>query len=244
MSVAARTERRSSMHRPGSLLGAALALLFFGLLPTQALAMPIVEETFSLVGLLAPCNVNMNGSCVKTDVSGSWDPGQEFTIQYDMSDTTNGVAFEIPDFFINSLELPGDVDDVFKIMSPVAGTFHADGQMDLSFDLIIERDGDDSALFSFAMSTGDNIAPPCGGIPIPINVPGMGHDANTNMVSLVGNQCVNIAPGGQGVPDNRLFQVSLTGLLPAPAMDAIPEPGTFLLVMTGLVTIAARRRLV
>jgi len=244
MSVAARTESCSWTRRPGNLLKAALALLVLGILPTQALAMPITEETFTLLGLIAPCNVNSNGSCVKTDVSGAWDPGQEFTIQYDLSDTSNGVNFEIPDFFINPLELPGDVDDVFKIMSPVIGTFHADGEMDLSFDMIIERDGDDSALFNYAMSTGMNTAPACGGIPVPISVPGMGHDENTNMVSIIGTQCVNFAPGGQGVPDNRLVQVSLTGILPAPAMDAIPEPGTFLLVMTGLVGIAARRRLV
>jgi len=214
------------------------------LLSVAASAAP--DHQFALSGLVAPCNVNNTGSCVKIDTSATWPPSQTFTVSYDLASIVGDtVPFQITDLFIPTLFGGlGDM-DTFTITSTVDGTFDtATGFVDFSFDLVVSRNGLPAPAFTYTMTTGNNTVPSCAGNGSPVTIPGANHDPATNELSVVGNQCINIAPVGSPA-EERYLQMSLTGTLPdpfaAPVIPVLSVWGT-LLLGSGLLALAAARR--
>jgi len=223
--------------------------LLFSLLLVARGAGAIQIETFQLTGIsLGGCNVENTSSCTRIDISETWPNPTAFTVNYDLDGIVgNVVPMTITDLYLPNLSALGS-DDEFNIngagfLTPASVTGHfnmATGFVDLGFNLVVRRNGDSSASFAYLMTTGNNTvlaSTPCADVDI--TIPGSNHNAITHALSIIGNQCVNIAPAGASA-DNRILQVSLTGVLPPPTV--VPEPSTLILVGAALAGLAGAKR--
>jgi len=199
--------------------------LVFALL-SAPLASAATLAKLELTGFVAPCSPQNTRSCVKADASSTWPVGQSFPVVYDLSQTIGDIVpFTMPTLFFPDVVALGT--DAFKL-SFVKGTFDtnaASREVQITMNLVIERNGTDSAPSSFTMTTGTSTVPltsPCG-IPINISLTGTPHVEATNEVSIIGNACVNFAADG-GFPDWNLLQVSLTGTMGSPSDAAAQVP--------------------
>jgi len=193
----------------------AMALLPASTAPAATLA------KLQLTGFASSCNVNSNGSCVKTDASTTWPTGQSFPVVYDLSQESGGVVpFTMPTLFFPDVDFFGGP-DVFELF--VKGTFdEPNHSVEITMNVVIERNGNDSVQNAFTLTTGANQSEFCNGIPM-ITLNGSPHDPDTDEISIVGNMCLNFAPPG-GSANPQLLQVSLTGTLEAPSDAALSVP--------------------